>query len=133
MTGPQGPFGPEDLPGSVSTSPAASTEIVGVSETGRPVGEKHWRATLTDQDVENIRQLYEEHGLSLRKIAEKFDIGRSTVWSIVTYRRRATAPVGWKRVTLVKRAVMETTRLVEGEVVTRYTPVRLPDQEKDND
>ena len=80
------------------------TRLVGVSETGRRVGEDHPRATLTDHEVELIRQLAEE-GMSHRMIAEKFEISRGTVGDIVSFRRRASYPVGWRRVRVVIRGV----------------------------
>ncbi len=50
-------------------------------------GENHPRAKLTDHEVEMIRQLHEQ-GVSYRKLAKKFDVGKSTVSSICRYRRR---------------------------------------------
>ena len=43
---------------------------------------------LTNDDVELIRQLREDHGLSYRSIADKFEIAVSTVCDICKYRRR---------------------------------------------
>lgn len=43
---------------------------------------------LTNHDVEMIRQLREDHGLSYRSIADKFEIAVSTVCDICKYRRR---------------------------------------------
>lgn len=43
---------------------------------------------LTNDDVELIRQLREDYGLSYRKIADKFEIAVSTVCDICKYRRR---------------------------------------------
>ena len=79
------------------------TAIVGVDENGNRVGEDHPRAKLTDHEVELIRELYEtraEWGGSARKIAEKFEVSKSTVVMIANYQRRATTPVGWRTVRL---------------------------------
>jgi len=85
------------------------TRLVGVSETGRRVGEDHPRATLTDSEVELIRQLAEgdqdNPPMSHREIAKKFEISRGTVGDIVSFRRRAAYPVGWRRVRVVIRGV----------------------------
>ena len=80
------------------------TKIVGIDEYGNRVGEDHPRAQLTDHEVELIRQLHEEGGLSMREIAEKFEVAKSTIVAIVNYKRRATAPVGWRRVKLTAGA-----------------------------
>lgn len=76
------------------------------------IGETHWRAKLTDHDVELIRMLLLERrmlialhrgqgagqgaiekvlrqsGLSFSAIAVKFEIGKSTVRDIAVQRRR---------------------------------------------
>lgn len=77
------------------------TRLVGVGETGHRVGEDHQRAKLTDNEVELIRQLAEGDGkyppMAYREIAEKFEISKTQVYHIVHFKRRATAPVGWRR------------------------------------
>lgn len=80
------------------------TKIVGVDEHGNRVGEDHPRAVLTDHEVELIRQLYEERkpgdGMTMRVIAEKFEISVSHVCRIVNFSQRATYPVGYRRVAI---------------------------------
>lgn len=71
-------------------------KFIGLSESGTRVGETHHRAKLTDHDIDLIRELHEE-GLSYKVIAEKFDIGKSTVADIVKCRRRWQLPVKWRR------------------------------------
>ena len=61
--------------------------LFGVNEIGLRVGEDHPRATLTDHDVELIRQLA-DGGMLYRDIAEKFDISKFTVGRICRYERR---------------------------------------------
>lgn len=84
--------------------PPPTEEIVGVSDQGYRVGQYHPRAKLSDHEVDLIRELYEEHGLSMQEIADKFEVAKSTVQDIVTYRKRATAPVGWRKVKLTPGA-----------------------------
>ena len=60
---------------------------VGVNERGRPVGQDHWNAKLTDRECELIRSLHEE-GYGYGWLAEKFGVAKSTIQDIVTYRRR---------------------------------------------
>jgi predicted DNA-binding protein (UPF0251 family) len=77
------------------------TKLVGIDEHGNRVGEDHPRAKLTDHEVELIRQLHEEGGLSMREIAEKFEVAKSTIVAIVNYQRRVSYPTGWRRVKVV--------------------------------
>jgi len=51
-------------------------------------GEQHFRAKLTDDEVELMRQLYESSPLGYERIASKFNCGASTVRDIVQYRTR---------------------------------------------
>lgn len=71
--------------------------VVGVNERGLRVGEDHQHARLTDGEVELIRQLH-DGGMSYKKIADKFGVGKSTVADIVKCRRRAQYPTGWRTV-----------------------------------
>jgi predicted DNA-binding protein (UPF0251 family) len=68
---------------------------IGVNERGLRVGQDHPHATLTDGECELIRQLHEE-GMSYKKLADKFGVGKSTVADIVKCRRRAQYPTGWR-------------------------------------
>ena len=43
---------------------------------------------LTDHEVELVRQVYEMGGISLREIAEKFEVSKSSIHAIVTFSRR---------------------------------------------
>jgi len=51
-------------------------------------GENHQRATLSDIDVAQIRELREVYRLTYKVIAEKFEANRHTVASICNYRSR---------------------------------------------
>ena len=77
-----------------------TNELVGLSELHKRCGETHPRARLTDHDVDLIRELHEEHGLSYSVLAEKFDSSKSAIADICRYRRRANRPVRWKKVAL---------------------------------
>ena len=46
---------------------------------------------LTDHEVELVRQVYEAGGISLREVAEKFEVSKQHIHDIVTFRRRAYA------------------------------------------
>ena len=53
-------------------------KVVGVNERGLRVGEDHQHARLTDAECELIRQLHEQ-GMSYKKLADKFGVGKSTI------------------------------------------------------
>lgn len=72
---------------------------VGVNERGYRVGEDHPNALLTDWEVELVRRLHEEDGLSYAVLAEKFGVSKSSVADICQYRRRGQRPARWVRVT----------------------------------
>jgi DNA invertase Pin-like site-specific DNA recombinase len=71
--------------------------IVGVNERGLRVGEDHQHARLTDAECELIRQMHEA-GMSYKLLADKFEVGKSTIADICKYRRRGQHPVGWRRI-----------------------------------
>ena len=70
----------------------------GVDEKGNRLGEAHQHATLSDDDVELIRDIYEEGMESMATLAHVFGVKKSTIQGIVTYRRRATTPSGYRTV-----------------------------------
>lgn len=72
--------------------------LVGVNEQGIRVGEDHQRATLTDADVELMRQLREEDGMTYDQLAQRFEVSKRHVRDIVNYRKRVAAPVAWRAV-----------------------------------
>lgn len=47
-------------------------------------GERHYRAKLTADDVRLVRELAEE--MTIRKIAEKFDVSHHAVHSIIKHK-----------------------------------------------
>ncbi len=51
-------------------------------------GGHHPSAQLTDDDVRMIRELYEEHGLTQKALAEKFDACPSVISRLVRYKTR---------------------------------------------
>jgi hypothetical protein len=58
-------------------------------------GEKHHSAKLTEDDVRLIDALLNE-SLSLRKIAEKFDVSHQVIWAISTGRT-------WNHITGIRK------------------------------
>lgn len=55
---------------------------------GRKTGESNPRAKLTNHEVELIRVLREEHGLSLDVLANKFEVSKTLVAGICCYSKR---------------------------------------------
>jgi DNA-binding transcriptional regulator YiaG len=81
--------------------PATSRKVyVAVSETGMRLGETHANAKLTDHEVDLMRELREQDGLSYAQLAAKFEVPIPTVQNICTYRRRAVSIAGWKVIIL---------------------------------
>ncbi len=68
-------------------------------ESGRLCGESHPQAKLSDDQVEQIRCMKEDQGLSYREIATKMGVKYDTIVSICKYHRRV---IPYK---LIKRTV----------------------------
>jgi predicted transcriptional regulator len=51
-------------------------------------GEGHYRARLSDAEVELMRSLWDEGLYSYRTLAEKFEVPKGYVRDIVKFRRR---------------------------------------------
>lgn len=52
------------------------------------IGERHFAAKMTDEDVRLARELHEQHRLGYGTLAQKFDVAKSTMSDICRYRRR---------------------------------------------
>lgn len=46
---------------------------------------------LTDHEVELVRQVYEMGGISMLKLAAKFEVSKSHIHDIISFRRRSYA------------------------------------------
>lgn len=62
---------------------------IGVNAAGLRVGEHHHNAKLTDHDVDLIRRLHEDEGMSYRVLARKFEVSKGAIAGICRYERRA--------------------------------------------
>lgn len=71
-------------------------KLVAVNEAGKRVGEGHQWARLSDQEVDRIRDLHEDHGLSYSQLAAMYSVSKQTIASICQYQRRAQTPFGFK-------------------------------------
>ena len=70
---------------------------VPVNEYGKRIGEGHPRARLTDEQIDRIRDLHEDHNLTYLQLSEMYSVPRTTIASICQYARRAQTPFGWKK------------------------------------
>jgi DNA invertase Pin-like site-specific DNA recombinase len=59
------------------------------------IGESHHRAKLTDAQVDEMRELHEEHSVGYRTLAKRFNVSKRTVRDIVQYKTRAQTPEFW--------------------------------------
>lgn len=69
---------------------------VGLTSTGRRVGETHHRATISDAVVKRIHDLHDYEAMSWRDIAGLLGLKLDTVKAIGRFKRRAENPVNWK-------------------------------------
>jgi DNA invertase Pin-like site-specific DNA recombinase len=51
--------------------------------------ERHPKAILSDIEVEEVRDLYDEGGTSYSRLAKKFGVSKHCIRDIIQFRRRA--------------------------------------------
>lgn len=73
-------------------------KVVAVNDRGRLIGEHHQNAKLTDAQVDEMRDLREDQGVTYAELSKRFCVPKSTVADICKYRRRAQTPARWKTV-----------------------------------
>lgn len=56
---------------------------------GHRIGQDHPRAAAPDEEVELVRELHEEHGLSYDTLSEKMERPVSTIRNWCTHRTRS--------------------------------------------
>jgi antitoxin component HigA of HigAB toxin-antitoxin module len=71
--------------------------MIAVNEHGKRIGEDHQHAKLTNEQVDRIRDLHEDHGLKYSQLAEMYGVSKSMIAGVCQYRRRAQTPFGWKK------------------------------------
>ena len=71
-------------------------KTIAVNESGYRLGEDHHHARLSNEQVDRIRDLHEEHGLSYTQLAAMYSVSKSSIADICQYRRRAQTPFGYK-------------------------------------
>lgn len=74
------------------------SKLVPVNEGGYRIGEGHPRAKLSDEQIDQIRELHEDDSKSYGYISMRFNVSKVFVQMVCTYRRRAQTPDRFKRV-----------------------------------
>ena len=71
---------------------------VAVNENGYRIGASHHNSKISDEVIDQIRDLHEDQMIGYRKLAKMFGISRSCIQKICNYERRAQTPDRWKKV-----------------------------------
>jgi ribosome-binding protein aMBF1 (putative translation factor) len=69
-----------------------------INDIGCRIGEGHPRSTISDAEVDRIRELREDRGLSYGQIALMVERPVCTIAKICRYERRAQTAVRWIRI-----------------------------------
>lgn len=78
-----------------------------LNDRGRPIGEGHHNARLTRHDADLMRELREEHGLSLGTLAAKFEVSRTTVMRVCRYEIHCQVLDRWKFVEVTEKFLLK--------------------------
>lgn len=75
---------------------ALMRKSIAINESGYALGEDHHNSKLTNEQVDRIRDLHEDHGLSYKQLAAMYCVSKSAIACICRYERRAQTPFGYK-------------------------------------
>jgi hypothetical protein len=76
--------------------PKQKRVVLAVNERGIRIGEDHQNAKLSNEQIDRIRDLHEDHNLTYRQLAAMFSVSFSMIAGVCQYRRRAQTPFGYK-------------------------------------
>lgn len=79
---------------------------VAVDERGYRIGGGHHNAKIDDHDVDLVRALHEDHGVSYSELSEKFGVSKSLIAQICRYEVRCATPHRWKFVRVTDRFLL---------------------------
>jgi hypothetical protein len=79
------------------------TRLVAVNALGKPIGQDHPRAKLTDANVASMLELRDE-GWSYARLAAKFEVNKSCAYKVCAGLTRAQYPESYKRMAIKPRA-----------------------------
>ena len=74
------------------------SKFVAVNEFGWRIGQDHHNAKLSNDDIDHIRDLREDLGLSYSEIARRYSISVAGVQKICNYTRRSQSVDHFKKV-----------------------------------
>jgi cyanate lyase len=80
---------------------------VATNDRGMPIGKFHHNCKHTDEEIDHIRELHEDKGLSYLRIAKMLGLSKSFVACICQYQRRATTYENWKTIAINPGALKE--------------------------
>lgn len=69
---------------------------IACNDEGRPIGESHHNAGMSDAEVDRIRDLHENNRVGYKRLAKMFDRPVGTIIKICNYTRRAQTPMAFK-------------------------------------
>lgn len=72
--------------------------FVAVNEFGFRIGQYHPNAKLSDEKIDQIRDMREEKNMRYTDIASIVGLSKSAIAKICRYERRAQTPERWKKV-----------------------------------
>lgn len=77
--------------------------ILELNENGFRINDSHQFSKISNADVQKIRDLHEDEGLSYDKIAKLFNISKGHIGKICRYEVRAQTPMNYKTIRLIMR------------------------------
>lgn len=75
-----------------------TVKYVAVNERGYRIGGSHHNSTLSDELVDQIRDMREDENMTYEAIAQQLKLSKELVAKICRYERRAQTPDRWKKV-----------------------------------
>jgi hypothetical protein len=74
------------------------TKYVGVNERGYRIGRWHQNSRLSDAEVDALRAMHEDEGLTIREAAKRSGISFWTARALARYLYRSQSVAGFKKV-----------------------------------
>lgn len=80
--------------------PALVKRLVAVNANGLRIGDSHPRSKLSNAEVDEMRDIYENGECGCTRLARKFGISKTLAYYICTYQRRVQTIEGHKVIVL---------------------------------
>ncbi len=78
-------------------SPPRIIRLVGTNDRGVAIGQYHPRAKYSDELIDQIREMREDHKLPTREIAARTGVSRRMVRDVCAYVYRAQTYTNWRK------------------------------------